>query len=91
MVRTVSSSVILRTSLPSEDLHFTLYRVFPITIRQSVPIQTFFFFFFFFFLVALGRNERARDRQRSGGGGGGGWGKGRGGEEEWRGVPYLSR
>ena len=87
MVRTVSSSVILRTSLPSEDLHFTLYRVFPITIRQSVPIQT----FFFFFLVALGRNERARDRQRSGGGGGGGWGKGRGGEEEWRGVPYLSR
>ena len=26
-IRTVTSSVILRTSLPSEDLHFTLYRV----------------------------------------------------------------
>ncbi len=27
-VRTVTSSVILRTSFPSEDLHLTLYRVF---------------------------------------------------------------
>jgi hypothetical protein len=26
-VRTVTSSVIFRTSLPSEDFHFTLYRV----------------------------------------------------------------
>jgi hypothetical protein len=27
-LRTATSSVILRTSLPSEDLHFTLYRAF---------------------------------------------------------------
>ena len=27
-VRTVTSSVILRTSFPSEDLHFMVYRVF---------------------------------------------------------------
>jgi len=27
-IRTATSSVILRTSLPSEDLHFTLYRVY---------------------------------------------------------------